>query len=160
METIDSKLVLGGLKSLLSELVHGPSGGASWVINSGDKGLLETLDSLSPEEASEKLIPNRSSIAGHADHLRFSLNLVNRWAGGENPFADADWQSSWQNQQVDSAKWDEIRRQLREEAQAWLDTVDKPREWDAISLTGTLGTAPHLGYHLGAIRQLVGHLGH
>ena len=160
METIDSKLVLEGMKSLLKELLLGPAGGASWVLNPGDKGLIGTLESLSPEEASENLVPGRSSIAGHADHVRFSLNLVNRWARGENPFADADWKSSWRNQQVDAASWDEIRRQLADEAQKWLAAVEQPREWDAVSFTGTMGTAPHVAYHLSAIRQLLGHLGH
>jgi hypothetical protein len=159
MATIDSKLVVGGVESLLREVLFGPAAGAAWVLNSGDKGVLETLESISASDASRPLIPNRSSIAGHAGHLRYSLSLLNRWANGENPFVDADWPGSWKDQEVDQTAWEGILRGLREEATSWLAAATEPREWDPISLTGAMASAVHIGYHLGAIRQLMGHLG-
>ena len=40
-----------------------------------------------------------------------------------------------------------------------IAAVDQPRDWDEISLTGTLGSCAHIAYHLGAIRQIVGVVG-
>jgi hypothetical protein len=34
-----------------------------------------------------------ATIAAHAQHVRYGLSLMNRWAAhGGNPFADAMWQ--------------------------------------------------------------------
>ena len=156
MATIDQDLVLGSLRRLLAELYDGPSPKGTWIINPGDAGILESFDRLSAEEASARLIPGRSTLAGHANHLRFSLELFNRWSRGENPWADADWAGSWSVQTVTDDEWRALREALRAEAHAWLEASQAPREWDPVTLTGTLGSAAHTAYHLGAIRQLLG----
>ena len=78
--------------------------------------------------------------------------------GEENPFADADWESSWSVRQVDDAQWQSLRDELRQLATSWTEAAKQPRDWDEISFTGALASVTHIGYHLGAIRQLiVGH---
>jgi hypothetical protein len=42
------------------------------------------------EEASAVPSGGGASIAAHVDHLRYGLELLNRWTRGEKPFADAD----------------------------------------------------------------------
>jgi hypothetical protein len=80
---------------------------------------------------------------------------MNRWAAeGGNPFADAKWDEAWKVSAVDDAAWEEIRRGLRDEAHRWLQVLDSPREVSAIELTGMIASIGHLGYHLGAIRQI------
>lgn len=159
--TIDAGLVTGGIRSILRELIDGPvEGRGTWILNGGDSGILSTLDTLSPEDASAELIPGRATLAGHANHIRYSLELLNRWARGENPFADADWAGSWRPRAVTQDEWDDLRAALRREAEDWLAAVTAPREWDAITLTGTMSSGAHLAYHFGAIRQLLGLLGH
>jgi uncharacterized damage-inducible protein DinB len=158
MSTLPTELVTSSIRRVLRELIDGPDEAATstWILNKEDAGLVATLDRLSPKDASAELIATRATLAGHANHIRFSLSLLNRWAKGENPFADADWAGSWRVQQVTAAEWADLRDSLRAEAAEWLDAVDDPREWDPVSLTGAIASAAHLAYHFSAIRQLLG----
>ena len=94
--------------TLLHELAHGPAPEASWVLNPGDQGLLKSLDKLTAGAAST--IAGDSSIAAHVDHLRYGLELMNRWSRGESPFADADYAASWRRVTVSDREWQELRR--------------------------------------------------
>jgi hypothetical protein len=141
------------LTTLFGELVEGAPAAGAYMLNVNDPGLLRSLDRLSAAAASSAA-PGRSSIAAHADHLRYGLSLMNRWAAGENPFDDADWQASWRTTAVSLAEWVQLRAALRRECQQWLDVLGTPREVDAVAFNGILGTIAHLAYHLGAIRQI------
>ena len=144
------------LPALFTELVHGvPKGREAYVLNPGDAGLLASLDLLSADVAS-RAAHGGATIAAHVDHLRYGLSLMNRWAGGEqNPFADADWSRAWHTESVTASEWAELRRALRSEVERWLDTLKSDRTVRGIELDGVVGTLIHLGYHLGAIRQIV-----
>lgn len=140
------------LTTLLSELVDGPPRYA-YMLNQGDVGLLRSLDRLSAEAASAST-QGGGTIAGHVEHLRYGLSLMNRWAGGENPFEDADWSASWRRTTVTDAEWAESRAGLRDEAHRWREALRTPREVNRIELNGVIGSIAHLAYHLGAIRQI------
>jgi len=90
------------LTRLFSELVDGAhEPGGAFMLNSGDIGLLRSLDTLSPAAASRS-VNGGATIAAHAQHLRYGLSLMNRWATeGGNPFADATWDDSWKTTGVD-----------------------------------------------------------
>ncbi len=141
------------LSTLLSELVDGAPVTGAYVLNPGDQGLLRSLDRLSAEAVS-KIWHGGASIAAHTDHLRYGLSLMNRWASGENPFADADWGSSWRRTTVSEEEWADLRTQLRVEAHLWQRALSDPREIDEIEVNGVIGSIVHLAYHLGAIRQI------
>ena len=139
---------------LFSELVDGahPKGGV--VLNTGDIGLLRSLDKISAAEASERA-NDGATIAAHAQHLRFGLSLMNEWAtNGGNPFANAKWDQAWKMSGVDDVQWQEIRSGLRGETKRWLEILQTPREAAELELRGMLGSIAHLAYHLGAIRQI------
>lgn len=141
------------LATLFSELVDGAPASGCYMLNAGDEGLLRSLDKLSAAAASA-VTPTGSSIAAHIDHLRYGLSLMNRWAGGENPFNDADWSASWRKAAVSEEEWQALRAQLRVEAARWLKALRTPREVQEIELNGMIGSIAHLAYHLGAIRQI------
>jgi hypothetical protein len=143
------------LTRLFSELVDGTSGqGGAFILNSGDLGLLRSLDKVSPADAS-RAANGGATIAAHAQHLRYGLSLMNRWASsGGNPFADATWDEAWKISEVDESGWKEIRDGLRLEAHRWLTALSTPREVSAVELTGMIASVAHLAYHLGAIRQI------
>ncbi len=123
-------------------------------MNPADPGLLASLDALSASAASARP-GGRSSIAAHVDHVRYGLELLDRWAAGEkDPFTDAEYAASWRRQHVDEPAWRGLREALRHEAQAWLTAVQQPRELDWIELTGIVASVAHLAYHLGAVRQI------
>ena len=145
----------GSLTRLFSELVDGVNDQAqAFMLNSGDVGLLRSLDKISATEASRS-VHGGATIAAHAEHVRYGLSLMNRWAReGGNPFADAAWDAAWKISAVDDTRWEDIRKGLRDEARHWMEVLDAPRAVSALELTGMISSIAHLAYHLGAIRQI------
>jgi hypothetical protein len=152
METHDTGLTPA---RLFRELIDGaPDDGGAFILNSGDIGLLRSLDGLSAQAASRS-VSGGATIAAHAQHLRYGLSLMNRWAAeGGDPFADATWDAAWKISRVDDAEWSEIRTGLGDEGHRWLATLSSPRPATELELAGMLGSVAHLAYHLGAIRQI------
>ncbi len=150
---MNTSVITSALTTLLSELLHGAASGNAFMLNGGDVGLLRSLDGLSASQASETSTGG-ATVAAHTDHLRYGLSLMNRWSAGENPFADADWTKSWRITKVTEAEWKASRDGLRAEGQRWLDTIAVPRDVIDIELNGMIGSIAHMGYHLGAIRQI------
>lgn len=141
------------LRTLFAELVHGAPEGNAYMLNPGDPGLLKSLDRLSASAAST-VHNGGSSIAAHAEHLRYGISLLNRWSAGENPFADADWAAAWRKTTVSEAEWLDLRRHLRTEIDRWQATLGTPRDVNTTELNGMTGSIAHLAYHVGAIRQM------
>ena len=151
MHTVDASPVL---RQLFSELVEGASPTGGFMLNTADVGLLRSLDKLSSEDASRS-VNTGATIAAHAQHVRYGLSLMNRWASdGGKPFADANWDAAWRLSSVDDPGWQEIRQGLREEASRWLKILGSPREVSEVEFTGMIASIAHLAYHLGAIRQI------
>jgi len=151
MHTTDISPVLA---RLFSELVDGAAPSGAFILNTGDIGLMRSLEKISATDASRS-VNDGATIAAHAQHLRYGLSLMNRWGrDGGNPFANAKWDEAWKVSAVDAREWDEIRRGLADEAHRWLDALKAPRDVSEVELTGVAGSVAHLAYHLGAIRQI------
>ena len=150
---MNTREITASLAGLFSELVDGPPQTAAYVLNRGDVGLLRSLDKLSPAAASATH-GGGASIAAHVDHIRYGLSLLNRWAKGENPWADADWGASWKRNKVDERQWADLRDRLCREIAAWQETLRRPRDVDDAELNGMIGSIVHVAYHIGAIRQI------
>jgi hypothetical protein len=155
---MDTKEVGPVLVRLFSELVNGTSGQTgAFILNSGDVGLLRSIEALDASQASQS-VNGGATIAAHAQHLRYGLSLMNRWATeGGDPFSDATWDAAWKVTTVDDGAWAEIRAGLRDEAHRWQASLNAPREVTATELAGVAGSVAHLAYHLGAIRQIDKH---
>lgn len=152
MQTTD---ITASLTTLFSELVDGANApGGAFIVNSGDAGLLRSLGKVSAAGASRSL-DGGATIAAHAQHVRYGLSLMNRWAReGGDPFSDATWEEAWKTTTVNDAEWAEIRGGLADEAHRWLQALGSPREVATVELNGMIGSIAHLAYHLGAIRQI------
>ncbi len=152
MRTTDSSPTL---TRLFSELIAGttsPSG--VFILNSGDVGLLRSLDKITAADASRS-VNDGATIAAHAQHLRYGLSLINQWASeGGNPFANAKWDEAWKTAAVGSTEWEEIRNGLRQETQRWRESLSSPRDATDVEFSGMVASIAHLAYHLGAIRQI------
>jgi hypothetical protein len=143
------------LALLFGELIDGPRPDAAYMLNSGDRGLLRSLDDLSADAASAIPVSGGASIAAHVDHLKYGLSLMNRWSDGDpDPWSDADWVASWNRTTVTSAQWAELRAQLGVESRRWQKALESPRELALQELNGVIGSVAHLAYHVGAIRQI------
>jgi hypothetical protein len=143
----------GILDNLFGELMHGVSGAGGFMLNTGDRGLLRSLERISASEASTTTSTG-SSIASHVGHVTYGLSLMNRWSKGENPFADANWSAAWRKTSVTDSEWEAMRIQLRDEGARWLTVLRTPREVQDLELSGMIGSIAHLAYHVGAIRQI------
>jgi len=157
MDAINGTMVFNSVHTLLSELIDGPAPGqGTWILDRDPQaGFAGTLQQLSAAQASRHVISGESSLAGHANHILFSLTLMNRWAAGENPFAGADWQGSWALQTVDEAQWATLQKNLLGQAHGWMSSFNAPRAVDSDDLTGIIASVSHIAYHLGAIRNML-----
>ncbi|HEX6751590.1 MAG TPA: DinB family protein [Longimicrobium sp.] len=155
METLPREMVMKAVGMVLAEAYEGPQDprGTWFVNNAADAGFLPTLDALSAEEASRPPHPGRSTVAAHAGHLRFSLEVSRRWVAGERgPF---DWGQSWAVREVDDATWAELRAGIRQEYASFRRALGEAGELDFLAFAGVLGAVAHAAYHLGAVKQMV-----
>lgn len=149
-----SRRLRASLSTLWRELADGAGADAGWVLNSGDRGLLRSLENLSAKDASARPANGGASIAAHVDHLRYGLSLLNRWSRGDDPFKDADYSASWQRSNVSDDEWSALRERLRAEVRSWDEALQRPGELSDDKLTGAIASIVHLAYHVGAIRQI------
>jgi hypothetical protein len=150
----NAEIVHRALATVLGEILDGAAPDAGWLLNRRDPGLLRSLATLTSEQASAVPPGGGSSIAAHVDHLRYGLGLLNRWARGESPFADADWTASWHRGEVSAEEWDDLRDRLAEEAGRWQESFPALLPRGEEEVTGAIASAAHLAYHLRAIRQI------
>ena len=153
-EVLSTDLFRSVLLELFTEAYTGPNGPQGWFIdNRPGSGLFGTFNGVSAEDASRES-PSGSSIAAHAEHLRWSLALTNAYVRGENP--TPSWAESWTLKTVDTRSWDELRADLRREYEEVLAALGRQQDFsDPQMLTGIMALTPHAAYHLGAVRQLV-----
>jgi hypothetical protein len=153
-------LFFRAFQTILAEVFHGPPGETAFLLNPGDPGLLRQLDAIDASAASTRCAAGETTVAAHADHLLYGLELLNRWAGGEeNPWATADWSASWKRKTVSEEQWRDLMSKLRAAAEKWqravADRAGAGAEWNDVTAAGALASAAHTAYHLGAIRQIL-----
>ena len=140
------------VQQLLTESFHGADGGTTWFLDG--EGLLATARTLDAERASRSPVPGGATVAGHVEHVRWFVALLNAFARGEQP--QIDWAQSWTVREVDGAGWDALLRDLEREYTELhghfgrgIDPDDTQR------LMPVLANVVHVAYHVGAVRQMV-----
>ena len=116
-------------------------------------GLLTALDGVTAARASRSPAPGRTSVAAHAEHVRFTLHVVNAWGRGEQP--EVDWADSWTVSSVTEPEWDALRASIRHEFQIMLEAVRGRAAWREQDVQTAINTIAHTAYHAGAIRQII-----
>lgn len=130
------------------EKVHG-------IYLDGGTSLLETLATVSAEEASKPAVVGGTTIAGHAAHIKFYLNVTADYVDGKE-LGKLDWKQSWLVSSVTSAEWDTLRKELKKIYAALLTRFKGFRNWnDEKRLGGAMGIIAHTAFHIGAIRQIM-----
>jgi hypothetical protein len=149
-------LVTSSLRTLLTESMFRADTRWSYFLNSGEPGFIDTLKSLSAEQASTPPGPDRKPIVSHANHVLYGWELINRaLRGDDQAFAGADWSQAWKLEQVSDAEWAVLLQKLEQNANDMLAIAPDFAAWDEIMLTGMFGSVAHTAYHLGAIRQML-----
>jgi hypothetical protein len=144
--------------SILKEACEGgePGQGTAFVENtrsdgSGNAGVFATLESLSAAQASATTALG-TSVAAHAAHLAFHLEVSLRWANGDRgPF---DWKGSFEPRVVGQAEWTERCKRVRDAYNRFVAHNRRPREWSLDDAENLAAAVAHAVYHLGAIRQV------
>lgn len=134
------------------ELLEGvPEGEPTWVTTCGREGGVHgTLADVTAEEASREV--NGTTLAAHAYHLSWAIDLANRHFAGES---GGSWDESWAVRTVTPAEWDELRAELRRRGDELLANASAEQDWgDLGEANGALASYGHAAYHLGALRQL------
>ena len=140
-------------RELLAEAFRGRDAGPVWFLD--DEGILATARGMTAARASRRTTEGGATIAGHIEHVRWFLAVTNAYARGERP--PIDWSQSWSVQEIDEDEWGPLVDALEREYEALyehleqgaLDTGDEPQ------VKSLLATLTHVGYHVGAIRQMV-----
>jgi hypothetical protein len=158
MSTIPVSAFISAVITLLTEAYDGPPDPrTTWFIdNEPDSGVLGILAGVSAAEASKSVDGSGkkgTTIAAHAEHLRWSLENINNTIRGAA--WNVAWATSWQRETVSETEWDQLRQALRVEFETLRDLIRQQNEFESEYLTGTLALLPHAAYHLGIIRQMV-----
>lgn len=157
MNNFPVPVLMNSVIELLIEAYDGPPNPSStWFIdNEPDSGILGQLSGVSAAEASQPVDGHGdpgSTIASNAEHLRWSLAMMNAAIRGE-PLGD--WKESWRLLETDSPGWDRLRAELRVEFNTLLQALKRQTELPEEYLSGLLALLPHAAYHLGTIRQMI-----
>lgn len=152
---METELARQALVTLLREIYIGPGDSQmTWVTSPGpESGLLGTLGSLTSVQAAVVLPGSPHSVAAHAAHLRFTLDLALSYAKGATPGPE-DWGKSWITGPMDDAGWAALQTALATSVRALIDFAEKQETFkDLMAVTGFFGQVAHGAYHLGIIRH-------
>ncbi|HEX8556544.1 MAG TPA: DinB family protein [Pyrinomonadaceae bacterium] len=157
MGTIAEEDFTGTLFFILKETFEGPPPKTSAAFLDQGCGLFQTIEGLTAEDASRAAAPGGTTVAAHCAHVKFYLDVLQRYMRG--PIESADWSQSWLVRAVNAEEWDGLRRELREAYAAVTESLRSVEEWGERPFGAALGIIAHTAYHLGAVRQLVRALG-
>lgn len=128
------------------EHVHG-------IYLDGGTSLLETLETVNAEEASRPVSATCASIAGQVEHVRFYIEVLEKYMKGEDP-GKVDWAGSWYLKTVTDEEWTALKGRLKDQYEKVLAMVKGTDDWDGEDAVGSpLAVIVHTAYHLGEIRQ-------
>ena len=125
-----------------------PSG---YFLDTGQSGILGTIDQISAEAASAGGESGETTIAAHCGHILFLLNYFAAVERGET--VTPDWKSSWNVQVVDDQAWQSLRESLRA---AYENVVTRLKARDPFpdeAVGPAMLLLAHCVYHLGEVRQ-------
>ncbi len=154
MSDLKRETIVRAVHLLLKESFEGlPPDSSTWYSDSGPEGaLLPLLGSISAGVANRPPREGGRTIAQHARHERFHLEVTERFLGGDR--SGSDWNRSWDVDARDDAAWQRevsAMKQAYEAVRARFERV----EWNEETLASALGTVAHAAYHMGAIRQIL-----
>lgn len=118
-----------------------------------ETSLFETLATVTAEEASRPVSDTCASIAAQVEHVRYYLEVLQRYMRGEEP-DDVDWSMAWQIREVTADEWAASIDRLRDEYRNVRTLIDTYDDWlGEDQLSGAFSILVHSAYHLGEIRQ-------
>ena len=124
-----------------------------YILDTGQSGLLGTINTLSAEVASAAPTPDQATIASHCGHVLFLLQYFAAYERGETPAPD--WEGSWTTRVVDDGAWQALRDELRTTYDGLTARLRMREIWPEAAVAASLMLLAHCAYHVGEIRQRV-----
>src|ERR1041385_591901 len=97
-----------------------------------DKGttLFETLDSITADEASQRISPNTATIAAQVEHVRFYLDVLDKYIKTLED-SQNNWREIWETVgEVTPSEWEETKARLRDSYAKVMATINSFEQWD------------------------------
>ena len=124
-----------------------------------DKGttLFETLDSITADEASQRISANTATIAEQVEHVRFYLDVLDKYIKTLED-SQNNWREIWETVgEVTPSEWEDTKARLRDSYSKVMATINSFEQWDRkYDIAGALSVLTHTAYHLGGIRVTLG----
>jgi len=121
-----------------------------------DKGttFLETLDSVTDDEASYRATDKNASIAAHVRHAILYLRVLEDHIRGTLQ-GKVNWREIWENDRpVSPEQWKALVAELRQAYARARQFLEDPKTWEREdAFGGSIAMIVHTAYHLGAVRQ-------
>jgi hypothetical protein len=152
MGTIAEKDFAASLFFILKETFEGPPPRTSSAYLDQGGGLFQTIENVTAEDASRAVWPGAPTVAAHCAHVKFYLDVLQRYMRGSSE--QADWKQSWLVQTVGAAEWEALKVELREAYSATGEALRAVEDWGGRPVGAALAVVAHTAYHLGAVRQL------
>lgn len=144
-------LIIKEIREILRETFEGGLPGQGTQYLDHNAGIFQTLEGLSPQQASFSF-QGHPSIAAHVRHMVFHLKVGVEWMQGDH--SKRDWVGSFRPFETDEADWQNLKQNLQDTRNAYLSLLEQAPETEFEEEMG-YGVVAHLAYHLGAIRQLM-----
>lgn len=162
MNDINGASFAKSLLTLLDEAYdRGSEENGVWILEAPPSaGFLKHIEALSATDAG-RTFPGTdgTTIAGHAAHLAYTLNLGVRALKGENVFATADWKISWNTVITTEEEWRALTANLRTEYGRLREIVAAGMEFkNDNTLTFIMAQLAHGAWHLGYCESLMARL--
>jgi hypothetical protein len=139
------------LSILLTETFGASDSPDAYFLDSGQSGLLGTINTLSAEVASAARSPEQSTIASHSAHVLFLLRLFEAYEQGQTP--TPNWEGSWSTRVVDDAAWRALRGELQSAYASVAARLQANDAWPEPRVAAAMILVAHCAYHVGEIRQ-------
>jgi len=119
-----------------------------------DRGtsMLETLATVSAEEASRPVGGGCASLAAQVNHTAFYIDIADKYSRGEAP-VNVDWDASWDVCAVSDDEWQALMQRLRDAYETTRTFASTREAWNEDYIGGAFAIIAHCAYHLGEIRQ-------
>jgi hypothetical protein len=141
------------LIALYTEAFEGSTDKWTWFTdNEPNSALFGTLSQTSAADASLPADAGKNSLAGHANHLNFSMEVALAYIKNEKP--TPDWAASWKKQTMTDDEWAKLQGDMKDRYSQIMQWMNSNQNWDDDATHGALGVLAHAAFHLGAIRQL------
>jgi len=75
--------------------------------------IFETINTISSEEASEKRGKSNTTIAGHIDHIKFYIIVLQEYITDKRT-GKTDWNESWKTKIVNDDEWELLKTTLHQ----------------------------------------------